>query len=107
MSQFFISSAVAPAPPGTLTQLTPDFGGAVAAVANNINVTGVTTTDTNFETFNGGAGVLQIAHRYQGTVTTSDGAGQTQTILTIPVTVSTALTITAMVAAIEATSSST
>lgn len=88
---------------GSINTLTPDSGGVISPTANNINIFGQTATDSNFVTTNVGSSTMTVTHKYQGAATTSDGAGQTQTILTIPVTVATSMTIRAMVAGIEAT----
>lgn len=109
MSQIYKNSAGSPPPPGTVLKLTPDLGAAVTPDGSgNINLTGVnpglpnTTTSSNFETFNDGANTMLFDFRYQGTATTSDGAGQTQTVVTIPVTAGSVMTALALVTGIEA-----
>lgn len=84
-------------PPGALSQLTPDSGGAVVAVANNINVFGKESTINNpngIETFNGGVAELDVTltNRANVTATTSDGGGQTQNVTLITPTNATAIT---------------
>lgn len=71
--------------------------------SGNINVTGASTNDSNFLTVAIAPATLLITNRYQGVTTTSDGAGQTQTIVTIPVTVASIMEITATFAGIEIT----
>lgn len=108
MSQIY-KTQTGSSPSGPVVELTPDVGAVVIPDGSgNINLTGAPTgagsssLDSNFETFNAGTSTMQFAHRYQNSVTTSDGAGQTQTILTVPVTVSTAMSVHAQVAGIEA-----
>ena len=67
---------------GSLNTLTPDQGGVVSPVANNINVFGQTTTvnnDNGIRTFNGGAGELDVrlTNRITGAVTTSNATPTT------------------------------
>ncbi len=67
---------------GSLNTLTPDQGGVVSPVANNINVFGQSTTinnDNGIRTFNGGAGELDVrlTNRITGSVTTSDATPTT------------------------------
>ena len=62
-----------------LNTLTPDIGGAVSPVANNITVQG--KASGAFKTSNGGAGVLEGAVLYDGTSITVDGLNQLKTIL--------------------------
>lgn len=97
MSQAGANNPNSPPPPGTLTQLTPDSGGAVTAVANNINVFGkesIVNNTNGIETFNGGAAELDVTltNRVSVSTTTSDGAGQTQTVTVLTTTNSTAIT---------------
>jgi hypothetical protein len=89
--------------------LTPDVGGAISPTGGNINVlgtgtaTGQTVPDNNFETFNIGSSTMLICHRYQGSVDTSDGAGQTQTVFSFPMTAGSTISIEAQVSGFEAT----
>lgn len=71
---------------GPLDTLTPDQGGVVNPVANNINVFGQSSTINNvngIRTFNGGAGELDIrlTNRATGTATTTGAS--TATLITL------------------------
>lgn len=108
MSNFYVSAAGLPPPPGSVTNLTPDLGATVVPDgAGNINVTGLptgvnqSTLDSNFETFNAGTSTMQVAHRYQG-VGTTIGASTT-TLITIPVTAASTMSVSCTLAGIEAT----
>lgn len=102
MSQFFIGGSVTPPPPGVVVALHPDSGANVVPDGSGvIDITGITTTDTNFETFNGGTSILQVAHRYQGSATTVGAT--TQTILTIALTAGSTMNVQCQLAGIEST----
>lgn len=82
------------AAPYVATPVIPSLG--------NINVTGASTNDSNFLTVAIAPATLLITNRYQGTTTTDDAPdGQTQTIITIPVSVATMMEIAATFAGIE------
>lgn len=89
--------------------LTPDVGGAISPTGGTINVlgTGVATgqvvADNNFETFNIGSSTLLISHRYQGSIDTSDGLGQTRTVFSFPMTAGSTISIIAQVCGFQAT----
>lgn len=107
MSQIYKAATSNPPPPGFVVSLTPDLGAAVVPNGSGtINLTGLptgtaqSTADSNFETFNAGTSTMQIAHRYQGGATTTDGTTPV-TILTIPVTVASTMNITAQLSGIN------
>ena len=94
---------------GAVFKIQPDHGANVTPVGGTIIATGgggspnyASPFDINLETFNNGTNVLQVAMRFRGQVTTSDGAGQTQTILSIPVTVASNMVVEAFITGIEA-----
>lgn len=96
MSQLYKNSTGV-APPGTVGQLTPDTGGVVTPVGNNIDVFSanvITNNTLGIQTANGGAGELDIrlTNRVSVSTTTSDGAGQVQTITVLTTSNSTAVT---------------
>jgi hypothetical protein len=110
MSQAGANNSGSPPPPGTVLKLTPDSGAAVVSDGSgNINLTGIdpgslpnTTTSSNLITYNDGANTMLFDFRYQGKTTTSDGAGQTQIVVSIPVTAGGVITALALVTGIEA-----
>jgi hypothetical protein len=83
----------------TINTLTPDIGGVVTPVANNIDLNG----GNGIQTSNGGAGILIINDTLvrTGTATTVDAA--TSTAITIPLSPSQSGTFQAIFSAYEAT----
>ena len=85
---------------GTIaTSYVEDTGTAVPSggVLNIVSGAGISTTGA------GNTVTISATGSYTGTATTSDAAGQTQTIISIPVTVASVIEISAQLAGIEAT----
>lgn len=111
MSQFYINSAGIAPPPGSVVALQPDVtthgnvvpdGSGVIQVSGQPSGANNSVPEDNFYTYNAGTSDLQIAHKYQGAGTTTDGVTAV-TLLTIPITVASTMNIQAQLAGIEAT----
>lgn len=105
MSQIYKSAASGPVPPAVPTQFTSDNGSVAVPVANNLNVFSRDTTANNnngIQTVadpNGTANLyVEITNRNRVTSTTSDGAGQTQTVTIFTPVVASAITFVVSVA---------
>ncbi len=83
MSQIYKSLASGPVPPTVPTQFTEDTGVATPA-GNNLNVFGDDTTSNDVDgittTGAGSTVTILLTNRVSISTTTSDGAGQTQTV---------------------------
>lgn len=111
MSQFYIQgngSGPTPIPGSVPEQFNTDKNSPSVPVAHIENVFGGTSFDDNpngIQTDGSSGGntlTIQLTNRLQGTATTSDGAGQTQTILTYAMNVASTVTFEVSLAAIEA-----
>jgi len=63
MSQFFIGTTAGGLPPSVATQYTPDSGGVVVPVANNLNVFGQTANGAQVMETDGSTGTITIENR--------------------------------------------
>jgi hypothetical protein len=86
MSQFFTNISGSNLPPQIPTSITTDIAGPAVPAANVLVITGANGIRTT-----GSGNIVTIGYN-GGSSTTSDGGGQTQTILTIPTTTNSAQT---------------
>lgn len=99
MSQIYKSIASGPIPPAVPTQFTADDASIAIPVANNLNVFSRDTVDDNANGIqttadpNGSDNLyVELTNRIRVTATTSDGAGQTQTVTIFTPPLSSAIT---------------
>lgn len=99
MSEYHINSSSIPTPPEVPTQFTADDGTIAIPATNNLNVLSRDTVDNNANGIQTTADpnnsdnlYVELTNRISVTSTTSDGAGQTQTVTVFTPTVSTGIT---------------
>lgn len=103
MSQLYKDLSAGPSPPTVATSYITDVNSPAIPAANVLNVLGNDTTANNSNGIrtDGSSGsntlTVQLTNRIQVTSTTSDGAGQTQTVALLTPAVSTAVSFTVLI----------